>query len=463
MTTTQQRPTEVRLTAEAAKDYGMEAYARKADQTTAQYDPLGATGEQACANCLFFISPNCCTVVEDWPIPISPTGLSRFWTAYPAPSMGQPVPVVIVEPDDIPGVGERSNDGDKGLMARIVAAVKGAFAPVANDHHDAGAFRLYQTKAADGSGADGWRWVAIVSNKYRDHDSPPEIIAEAAHREYVEYLDKSGEYPEAWLWHTPKTRWGKADFADYTTDGFLIMAGTVDRGMESVAAKLHGQPVGVSHGFYQRYSDKSNGVIGWYRSFEVSALPPEAAANQWTAMSVLQKEAAIMAFTPAKRAFLETTLGAEKVRALEGDIGALAKALQDAGVEYKDLEAATGDVVPAVAAVPVGLSVKDIGDAVTKALQPLSATVAELAGSVAAVKANADQIPGVLTRLAALEKSDDDKIADAFKARTSGNGAGGYRASQSGDTALKDGEEAALGQAPALVNPKFMAALHGTA
>ncbi len=73
------------------------AWGRKADQQTAEYNPLGGlTGGQACANCLFFISPNDCTVVESYPSAISPTGKSRFWTAIPEHKQ-EPLEVIIVE------------------------------------------------------------------------------------------------------------------------------------------------------------------------------------------------------------------------------------------------------------------------------------------------------------------------------------------------------------------------------
>ncbi len=514
----QEREREIRMTAQKCAEYGAIAYARKADQQTARYDPLGGTDTRACANCLFFMSPNGCTVVEDWPVPISPTGLSQYWTAIPTPAEMPPMKVIIVESEEEEGdhggmmkmirhengkyvlyskdgsrklgtydtreeaearerqVRRFSDDGDgdkdKGLLARLLAAVKGVFSADADADADAdagdkailpepattGAFRVYK----DVNGA--WRWVALVSNKYRDRDTPPEILADAAHREYVDYLDKSGDYPEAWLWHTPGTRWGKADWADYV-DGFLVMSGTVDKGFEHVAEAIAAEPTGVSHGFYQQYSDKARGIIGWYRTFEVSALPPEAAANQWTAMSAVQKEAR-MPISPARRAYIEDKLGKDRVAALENDVSALAKALQDAGVDYKDLLTAgasdAGAEGTATATADPGLSAKAVEDAVTKAITPLTASLQELAGTVAAVKANSDQIPGMLERLAALEKSDDEKIAAAFTAKAGGAGAG-YRATQSAETALKEGDAADvhLQAARPLIDPGFLKSLSG--
>lgn len=430
----------------------------KADQSSAQYNALGATENEACANCLFFISPNCCSVVQDWPVPISPTGHSKYWTAIPVQTQEPLRVIVVAEPEDEEedggmDMGEMSKikfAGNQGkpmnLFDRLVAAVKSAvfspgsvapaepgrmLPPTGDDSlSPAGAFRLY--KEQDGA----YRWLALVSNKYRDRDNKengPEIIEEAAHKEYVAYLDKTGDYPEAWLWHTPGTKWGRADWADYA-DGFLLMSGTVEKGMEDVAAALEGEHLGVSHGFYQRYSDQKKGIIGWYRTFEVSALPPEAAANPWTALTVIQKEAG-MALDERKRAFIVGKLGAQRVTDLEGDLLALGKALEAAGVEYKDLLAAgagvdtTADVAEKSDAAT--LSLKDVADTLEKALAPTVTAITTLGASVAAMDA----------RLKTLEKGTESQLVELLTAKSSEArraGAGGYQASKEGGVAEKD-------------------------
>lgn len=468
VTMMRQRPTEIRVTAEKCMEYGAAAYGRRADQTTAAYNPLGGTGERACANCLFFISPNACTVVEDYPVPISPTGLSQFWTAIPAPSMGQPIPVVIVESE----VGERAGDTavkiDGGLLARVVGAVKAAFGSSVVVV-DAGeerpqpegetGLRFYKDAA---SGA--LRWFGWVSNKYRDAQG--EIIMDAAHREYVDYLDRTKDYPELLTWHTKGTRYGVADWAEYS-DGFLTMSGPVDPRPEAqrAVAALKGKALGMSHGFLQAYADKAKGLIGWYRSFEVSSLPRAAAANAFTGFSVPVQEEVGMGFRADKRAHLVEVWGEERVSALEKDTATLSAAVQKSGLDFKDIweepagAAATGGTGTVINNVMP--SAKEIGEAASAALMEAPAFKA-LGDGLAAVNARLDAQD---VKLKALERSDDDKIADAFKARTSGagSGAGGYRASQAGDTVLgdKDAADAALKQAAPIVDPKFMAALRG--
>ncbi len=99
----------VEIPIEKCGDMAIEAWHRKASQEVASYDPLGGTPANACANCLFFISPNRCSVVEDWPVAISPTGLSKFWTTIPDVKP-TPLEVVIVgrEPAGVAGVVEAS-------------------------------------------------------------------------------------------------------------------------------------------------------------------------------------------------------------------------------------------------------------------------------------------------------------------------------------------------------------------
>lgn len=437
--TTAAAPREVRIARKDWDDYGMWAYARKADQATAGYNPLGGTKTKACANCLFFGSPNRCTVVDDYPVAISPTGLSNYWTAIPSPQDYPPMRVIIVE-DDGGMKAATAAVPEPGLFDRVITAVKAVFgdAPTAAPKPAAaaskGPLRLY--KSADGS----WYWVAWVSNNGRDRDQPAQILSDAAHKDFVAYLDGGGDYPEAWLWHTPGTRWGTANWADYT-DGILTMAGPVDKGMEHIAEKLASEEIGVSHGFHFLYSDKAHEVIGWYRSFEISALPPWAAANEFTGMDVVQKELE-MAFTPAKRMWLTEKLGAGAVADLETKSGDVAAALAAAGVERKDIPEGVLDA-PAQSA-----SAKEIGEAAAAAILA-SPAFKDIGDGVAGLKAQGEQQNGRLTALEAavkeLQKSDDAKVADAFTAaRDKALGSGGYRPTQDAATVLKEGDPLAV-------------------
>lgn len=249
--------------------------------------------------------------------------------------------------------------------------------------------------------AGDYRWFAMVSNCFRDSDDPPEIIESKAHKDFVDYLDKGGVYPELWLWHTPGTKFGKADWADYTDD-FLLISGTVDKDKYDVAEKVAADAdLGVSHGFHYVHSDKAKGLIGWYRTFEVSPLPHEVAANPWTGIHIIQAEAKDM--NGKKRQFLVDKLGEDRVKALEAQPSELSKALKDAGIEYKEAEEKEAAPAPA-------LSAKEIGEAAVKALTGS----AEFAAMVTGQKAITDTLTALEARVKALERTDDEKIAAAI-------------------------------------------------
>ena len=445
MTTQPQQRPPVEMSRKMWDEYGYVAWARKATQDTAGYNALGGTDTQACANCQFFMSPNRCTVVEDWPVAISPTGLSRYWTAIKT-YKPEPIKVIIVE-DDATGKSLQNEKGLWGVLRRAAAGFFGGdaagdmadtpaavIAPPPTEWKDsATGFKVFE----DTTGA--LRWLAWVSNNFKDREG--EIFEDAAHREFVAYLDGGGAMPEAWLWHTPGTRWGQADFADYS-DGFLIMSGTVDAGHETTAKSLAGEAdaLGVSHGFRYRYSNKQQGYIGWYRTFEVSPLPLSAAANAWTGMQVIKEDSEMNA---AKQQWLEGKLGKERVAQLVADRADLSKALADAGIDSKGMP--DDDAAPAVSA-------KEIAEAAAKAITEMPAWK-RMEEMVTAAKANSDPVPAMAqqvgaleARIKALEASDDEKIANMFAAKSTPGQQPGYRATTAEKTVLGENEaDKALG------------------
>lgn len=295
--------------------------------------------------------------------------------------------------------------------------------------------------------AGSYRWMAIVSNNFYDRDG--EVFPEAAHREFVEYVDRQKDYPELWLWHTPGSRLGQSDLVEYV-DGFLIASGTFDKGREAIAERLRTQrkKLGVSHGFgYLAQHLTKDGQYLKYRTFEISPLPAEKAANPWTAFNA--EEVEFMGLSKDKRAFLVGVLGEEPVSRIETELPAFAKALRERGVSFKDVatdfledgeerpggdappagdddsggdgkpegdtppagdeDAPKGDTPPAGdeeneedKAVPVG-TLAQIASALTSintVLPSLQTSVAELTG-----------------RVKQLEKTDDEKLADKMSPR----------------------------------------------
>jgi hypothetical protein len=199
-------------------------------------------------------------------------------------------------------------------------------------------------------GADGeWRWFGWASNKWRDRDvhmAPKhggEILTSDAHREFVQWVDEDikARAPELWLWHTPGTAFKRrADWIDFA-DGFLVASGPLE---EKEAASLMAlellYDLAMSHGMHPTSisRDKGNGYITKYRTFEMSPLPRQRAANPWTNFATIVKEVATMGFNEEKRKMLVAAMGEDAVAGLEGQTGQMAKMLEQLGIDSKEAD-----------------------------------------------------------------------------------------------------------------------------
>lgn len=450
--------TEVLDQAEKSYQY-VESYEyerRLLPQDAAGYNPVGGDNEKACSNCMFFVSPARCTVVSG---EIAPNGLSDQWRATPE-YRPAPVPVIIVGDDwmeeqsklrrsemnassfaYIDGEGRRhlpihdaahvrnalarfnqtkfeSPAAKRRARARILAAarrfgietsegksLKTRFMELIGRETD-------DTAAAEGEGvtvalpetqgvfgvvkqADGkLRWYARYSNAWEDRDQ--EILTEAAHKDYVSWAYETGTFPELWLWHTGGTRFGEADWLDFS-DGFAHASGLIDNGKDSVVEAISAKDAGVSHGFLSLQHGK---YVSRYRTYEISVLPREWAAVETSGFNVLDatKESEVMAFTEERRKYLVDALGEEAVGKLEKSTESMATQLKELGVEYKEAEEKK----------------EATEEANSEGYKALAAQVADLTTAVG-------QLAGVVATqqkaLADTQKSDDEKIEDAFLAR----------------------------------------------
>jgi hypothetical protein len=190
-----------------------------------------------------------------------------------------------------------------------------------------------------------YRWLAVYSNKWRDEDNPPEILASTAHQEFEEAVDKGDwPYPEAWLWHVPGTRFGVADFVTYDDIGFALASGLVDKGMEHVAeALMLDDDLATSHGMPVKEIERDKDdptIITRYRTIEISPLPREAAANKYgTGYEILQEVK--MAVPDKKRPFLEDKLGAKGLDDLGARLADKAQELDELEIQSKDADEET--------------------------------------------------------------------------------------------------------------------------
>ena len=280
-----------------------------------------------------------------------------------------------------------------------------------------GVFTAWKSIAGD------YRWFLTATNKFKDREA--EIFSEAGHREFLGHLEASKEWPVLRVWHTPGADIGQAEWADYT-DGFMVYAGRFNDGEEATAARLAAMgPQGVSHGYRYLAGEKEAGVYSWYRTFELTILPPHRAANQWGVGATIigSKEEAEMPFTKEKRAYLLDVFGdEERVTRIEEGLAVLGKELEGK-VAFKDLADAVADPDPkpepegeddpapegdpepeAEAEAPTAEA--RIGALETR-IGEVSAQVEELVG---ATKALADGVKELL-------KSDEEKMVDALAPR----------------------------------------------
>jgi hypothetical protein len=184
-----------------------------------------------------------------------------------------------------------------------------------------------------------YRWLGVYSNKFRDDDSPAEILAEEAHLRFIERVEKGRlEYPDLYVWHIPVPV-GKADLLAYDDAGFSIAAGTVEEDF-ALALMKTSEDLAMSHGMPAaeiRRDETDKTVITDYVSTEVSVLPRWAAANKMTDFYVLDEEEAKMAIIPdEKRQQVANLLGDDLTSQLEAGLEARSDKALAEGIEFKE-------------------------------------------------------------------------------------------------------------------------------
>jgi uncharacterized membrane protein len=284
---------------------------------------------------------------------------------------------------------------------------------------------FYVVKQADGR----FRWFGRYSNAWLDRDG--EILTEEAHKEYQKWAYDNGTLPELWLWHTPGSRIGEADWLDFS-NGFAVASGLIDSGKESAVEGIKSQDLGMSHGFLALQQGK---WVRRYRSYELSILPRERAAVETSGFNVLDaaKGAEVMAFTAERRKFLVEALGEDAVGNLEKSTDAMASQLKELGVEYKEAEAEAAK--------------SDEATAQSEGVKALASQIAELTTTVQTlVGVVGNQQKEIAAVKTAQTKTDDEKIEDAFLSKVAkafGQNGGVVRPTQSASNVKEAGTEGA--------------------
>ena len=381
---------------------------RLATPEQAGYSAAGGQTGKACSNCFNFISPARCAVVRG---EIAPNGLSNLWRALPVRSEADDaIPVRIV---DFAGVTKASYSLDAlqdklpvkaGAFKEpsVFTKVARSFADAVGIKHRGPTHGLLITKEASGR----LRWYTRYSNAWEDKDG--ELLTEAAHKEYADWVNESKVYPELWLWHTKGTRFGQADWVDFA-DGFAHATGLIDdtpealRVVEFLATQ---KDLGVSHGFLSVQKGK---YVSKYRTFEISPLPATRAAAWATDFTVLEKETN-MPFTAERRKWLVEAYGEDAVVAMEASNKSAGEHLKQLGFEYKEAgDPAAGEAAPNTDALAdLGVGLKAIGQQVAT----LTGQVEQVIRAVAAVNTKAEKASTSLDE--AVEKALTPRVSAAL-------------------------------------------------
>jgi len=156
-----------------------------------------------------------------------------------------------------------------------------------------------------------WWFVGMYSNKFKDRDG--EILTEASHKEYIDWLKETGVKPQITLMHQPQSPgfWsmvmkaynyglintdvlnavmkdfykeyaiGQTEHVIYANGFTVVLAKVYESRIPQIEAmKSMDIEWGMSHGFVAL--NNSGNILEKYRSFEFSVLPKSRAANWWT-------------------------------------------------------------------------------------------------------------------------------------------------------------------------------------
>ena len=324
----------------------------------------------------------------------------------------------------------QQNDADaKAAMPKIRAAAK-KFGIEMTMEKDKNAIVVEKDQNGD------WRWVGWVSNQFIDFDG--DIIAEDAHKEYIEWLDKNKNLSPVLLnWHTPGTACqAPADFGMYE-NGFLILSGKLTDGEASLILKAQKlADLGMSHGTLELARDpKDARIIAKYRMYEASFLPLENAANPWTDFETLTKEVDM-----DKKKYFASLIGEERAEAFLKQTEEAKKALEAAGVESKEKKVETPPEVTTEAHVKEEAPPLDVKAAVEEVIK--QAGLEDLSKWVEGAQEAIEKVGALEELVKALQGNRDEELAEMITPPANRFAwIQGKRASASSETVLKKDKE----------------------
>lgn len=280
------------------------------------------------------------------------------------------------------------------------------------------------------------RWLGWVTNNFLDRDG--EILTEKSHQEYIEYLDANpSEAPELWTFHIKGTaRKNKADFWGHV-NGFVVMGGELTP-QEAKSFNELGDTLdlAMSHGFFVYRKDGNE--IGRYRTFEVSVLPRDEAANPWTDFTTVYEVNSMSKLTAKQRELAVQLHGEDFIQDLEESTKDRSELLKALGVQQKakadEAEAEQAETTSETA-VPDEQddqqedsgnddTEKSVGTATLDEITKAVVKGLNLEGLAQAIKAQNDKVDEAIKaingRLEALETDTDEKMEKMLTPRAAG-------------------------------------------
>ncbi|MDX2140301.1 MAG: hypothetical protein SF123_19600 [Chloroflexota bacterium] len=257
-------------------------------QQEAGYVAVSSEVGKACASCRWFQRAggydggDDCHIVSDYPLYIAPTGLCNRHETPPTPAAdANAVPVYIVDAPEEEAAAALSTPAPaaKAPIIRIlqpgIEAVRSVIDGLLGWSTPVPGFRALSDN----------RWLGIYSNDFQDREG--EFFPRKAIDHFIDQV-MGGVYdmPELWHFHLAGTCHGKAHFVG--RDGHMVFAlGTFDEAHPHLDGyrEYYAQrelSTGMSHGFVYDPSMFLNRGYYLYRTFEVTTLDNEYAANAHT-------------------------------------------------------------------------------------------------------------------------------------------------------------------------------------
>ena len=256
----------------------------------------------------------------------------------PASEIVEEVAPEVVQEEETPEKEtEESEDEEKSYSPKeaLGILIKSLLPKVKPSEKYASSFVITKDKNGDD------RWIGKVTNRWSDREG--DILTNASHKEFVGFLDKNPYMAPSFLpWHNIKSAFTfPTDSWEYK-NGHMVYSGKLTtEEAQSLKEVSKNTRLGMSHGFFalkREMLNKKN--ITKYRTFEVSVLPLHNAANPYTELEVIAKEANM-----ERKEFLTDLLTPDQYKKFAQELEENENLLDNSGVKTKEVADPQEDAV----------------------------------------------------------------------------------------------------------------------